>query len=97
MSYALTFFNSLPSVGWVVVFVLLILWGLLHTYEGFVEPVYAESITRIKRLFKPLLLIVATIMAVVALFFPKDVDIDSQGVAQSTLLNNTQTSQQRRE
>lgn len=68
MSYALTFFNSLPSVGWVVVSVLLILWGLLHTYEGFVESVYAESITRIKRLFKPLLLIVAAIMVIVALF-----------------------------
>lgn len=74
MSYFINFFIALPSVGWGVVAALLLLWFFLHLYEGYNNAQltfpHAESVKRIKKLFKPAILFVAAAMALVALFSP---------------------------
>ena len=84
MTYITNFLIALPSTGWGVLAVLLLLWFLLHSYEGYImaerfleshaemRPRFLDSdtIKRIKRLFKPSLLFVAAVMAVVALLSP---------------------------
>lgn len=74
MSYFINFFIALPSIGWIVVATLLLLWFFLHLYEGYNNSQltfpHSESVKRIKKLFKPAILFVAAFMALVALFSP---------------------------
>ena len=74
MSYFINFFIALPSVGWIVLAALLLLWFFLHLYEGYnaaqLTFPHSESVRRIKKLFKPSILFVAAFMALVALFSP---------------------------
>lgn len=74
MSYLINFFTALPSAGWTILAALLLLWFFLHLYEGYhlaqlTFPHHA-SVKAVKRLFKPALLFVAGMMAMVALFSP---------------------------
>lgn len=74
MSYFINFFIALPSIGWGVLATLLLVWFFLHLYEGYNNAQltfpHAESVKRVKKLFKPAILFVAAAMALVALFSP---------------------------
>ena len=74
MSYFINFFIALPSIGWGVLTTLLLIWFFLHLYEGYNNAQltfpHAESVKRVKKLFKPAILFVAATMALVALFSP---------------------------
>jgi amino acid transporter len=85
------FFMALPAWGWHILALLLVLWFILHAYEGYqlqqMSFPYTESIQNVKRLFKPALLITAAAMALAAIFstavLPKNnIDKRSNSVAQ---------------
>ena len=66
-----TFLSNLPMLGWYIIFTMLVLYGILHALEGFhshrLALPFVVSIQRIKRLFKPSLLVVSGVMSVVAI------------------------------
>ncbi len=66
-----TLLTNLPVWGWYIIFAMLALYGILHALEGFhshrLSLPIVQSIQRVKRLFKPSLLVFSGVMSVVAI------------------------------